>query len=397
MNSNRKFQHEFIVDKESKVIRFADKSFSQFDVLKSVSSVVSMFGIYGSDKQRYKQFYQQYGITPTHFKKCYNAIMKELWIVPVEKHVKRYAFGCNRKLQPAIVDKIWEAKNIIDQCEKDGVENIIPLVIAFGEDTASLKERFGKGAWKRITKQSMTRNSYIARRGDMIKDISLILDWPSYILKKGGTSGIQWNESGKWIIDQGLYPKSTVTYNYPQMRDMSRHMHLFQDTECMARELGKGFSAKWGVEKMQQKHDEYTKLIMLKRYSPNVCKCLEDFKHKTFEHEGLTATLCDSPLSVHEEGQIMHHCVGSYASSVDAGNYLVYSIKKDGVRLSTLGLRKKGNLWRYDQHYGYCNSHVQDENANVLVTNIIEKINSDYWKEKADAVALNTLNEEDCW
>jgi hypothetical protein len=68
----------------------------------------------------------------------------------------------------------------------------------------------------------------------------------------------------------------------------------------------------------------------------------------------------DNSADLYREGYFMRHCVGASAQEVMAGNYYVYSIRLDGKRIATAGLRKEGRPV-LDQIRGPCNVEVPGE------------------------------------
>lgn len=364
-------KHEFVIDRENRKFSFAGKEYASFRSIK-ISDVPSMFGIYGSTKNSYKQFNEVYGITPTNFKKCFNAIMNDLWVKPIEKHAKRYAFNSTGKINPVALSMIWENLDKIQQCEKDGIENIIPFVCFKSKTPEELKKEYGKSLWKTICKQSMTRNKHIARVPRNV-DVNSAVKLPSYFLKMGGNAGIFWNESTVWAFNHGLYNKKAKY----ALADLRKWMNTYDDTKRMAVQLGKKFNHNWTPDKLNEKHEEFVHAIMLKRYSPKPHEHLVNFKHKVVEHHGFVAELLQSPLAIREEGEAMHHCVGGYAEMVAEDKYLVYSIKKDGQRSSTLGIWKQNGKYEFNQQYGVCNRYVTDEFEKSIGKMIVEKLNEE--------------------
>lgn len=366
-------KYDFVVDKENKTVSFADKQFNYYKTIKSVGGVLDMFSIYSAGKagEGYKTFTKTYGITPSNFKKCFNAIMRKVWIEPVEKHVMRYAFTASKKVNSQKLNAIWDNKSTIEQCEKDGTDNIIPFVVSTGMTPQQLKSKMGKSVWKKVTKQSMTRNTYLARgRLELVQNA---IDFPSHVLKKGGMICVPWDSSGKWILESGVFQK--VRKERFQHRELNNALNLYRDTERMASQLGKKFCSSWTPEKMKEKHEDFTRLVMLKKYSPEPFEHLKEFSVNNIRINDVVAELCNSPLAVREEGEVMHHCVGSYADYVARNEYLVYSIKKNGVRSSTLGVWVEDGKYRFSQHYGYCNKRVEDAEEIEVVSLVMEQLN----------------------
>ena len=81
----------------------------------------------------------------------------------------------------------------------------------------------------------------------------------------------------------------------------------------------------------------------------------EDGKFRALE-------LC-SAQALHEEGQAMRHCVGSYAKRCATGSSAVFSVqgkRSDGTwrREGTLELSRSGSTWSFSQYRGPCNARV---------------------------------------
>jgi hypothetical protein len=62
------------------------------------------------------------------------------------------------------------------------------------------------------------------------------------------------------------------------------------------------------------------------------------------------------------EGQLMRHCIGTYASLCRKENLRAFSIRntKDGERVATLTVKRapRGRIWRVDELFGYNNTLV---------------------------------------
>lgn len=373
------FKYEFNVDKEGRVIEFAGKVFEKFTPLPDATSACSAMGICPEKQGRhFKEFNEKFGITPNHFRKKFYAAMMELWYDPVKKDANKYCYT-PRGIQPGLLNRLFEQKEALDQCKKDGVQNIEPLVFYLNKSPKELRELFGKGLWKSLCKNSMTRNLYIAKLWDKIPDtwqprvkrVSIMQQFPSYILKQG-------RKSIYWTFDEfDLWVYLTVGKKMSSRSEVQRVKAMVWDTKQMAKQLDKHWSFDWSYSKMCEKHDEYSKVILAKEYSSEPFEHLMDFKLKEFSFKEYNAVLCESPLSIQEEGRAMHHCVGSYADSVAAQKYLVYSVRKDGKRSSTIGISVRDGKYELDQHYGHCNKRVDCANEVEVRKLLIAKLNEE--------------------
>ena len=89
-------------------------------------------------KELCKQFFNDHGVTPTYVRKRINAFMKE--------RVFDAAPNCNKLLFKGAKSGVgtkwdrFEYEEIAEQCKKDGIENVIPVVVKFGMTPQELKK-----------------------------------------------------------------------------------------------------------------------------------------------------------------------------------------------------------------------------------------------------------------
>lgn len=371
---------EFVVDYENKVVEFCGERWDRFFYIINAKHACNLLGIYSNYTINKsikvwagQQFTTTYGITPTNFKRKFNAIMQELWIKPVEKHLKTYAFSYAGKIAPNKVIRLHENKRLIEQAEKDKLDNIIPFIYVSGKSPKELKEVFGKCLWKRLCKNSKTRNVLIGKiwmnneeyinQTQTKEIISTLNQFPSKYLKRGFRSPYNFDDGGLYCIRNKM---------------PSNFQYFYNDTKRMANQLGETFNSKWSPRKIKEKHEEFTSKINEKKYSKDTYPAVKDIA-KRFTNKEFTAELLQSAYDIYTEGVSMRHCVGSYAGDVANGDYLVYSIRdKDNNRYSTLGIRKdRDNKWVFDQHYKYKNKQVNNDDVKELPKIIIEQLNKE--------------------
>lgn len=386
---SRKYTYEFIVDTESKTVSFADFKHSHYFLIKTPQDALSALGVYGSPKKANQEFNEKYGLTPTKFKKIWNAIQRKVWVEPVEKYIMRFGFNSRGKICPHRLGDIWDSLELIKQSEKDCTENIIPFQIKHGKDTKMLREHYGKGVWKKLCANSMTRNKHIAsvvggRNAHDGSTIENVIQMPSWMLKKGRQNPYGWGKMGLHCYQ--LFGKDNI-------RDMVRYQNLARDCQQMASQLGYSFDPlKHSYESTLEKHNEYKEKINLKKYSKDPFIWMKDIT-KVVEHRGYKAELLDNAFDIRNEGERMHHCVGAYSGYCAEGEYMVWHVSKDGEPCSTIGIQKEttyqyfqdpmlerkevGFKWEIQQHYGICNKHVEDEDEKELAQLVVNLINKE--------------------
>jgi len=95
-----------------------------------------------------------------------------------------------------------------------------------------------------------------------------------------------------------------------------------------------------------------------------------------------SATALNTGARLFEEGKQMHHCVSSYAEQCAAATHRIYSIKKNGERVSTLCLEPQldgeGHFtgWKNTQNRCACNATINDADALDFARRVVEAANA---------------------
>lgn len=254
----------------------------------------------------------------------------------------------------------------INEAERDGLYNLIPVILTHGASPQDIRARIGRGAWRRVANNSVSRNLLIMhatrRRKEEARAASFVslLEMPSGVMP-----GIMRLETGGIGNDEIIAARITPL---KRPREFRQTIDLVRDTRRMM--LPDEFNPQRGFARMRREHELATKAIMERRYSSKVFA--EDW---SFEDEGFLATLLTSQASIATEGAVQHHCVASYARSAAMREYAVFRI--EGKERATAGVRDG----RVDQVYGACNAQVSDEcrafanklAANYAASNIVER------------------------
>lgn len=383
------FKHDFIVDKENKVVMFADLEAHQYITFPTAKSVLNWSFIgckYGYGKTGFKQFTDKYGITPTNFRRKFNAIMTELWVKPVEEWVVQYGFSSNRQVCSEKLRRIYKALPLIEQCKKDGLDNIIPFVLVLNKTPQELRKGFGKGLWKRLCKNTKTRNKLIAEysKGCTLT-VKAVKDVPSSILKRGkrGILGFRYRPSVIYALPALINKYGVRGLSGAHIEKPIRDLRIIQDTISMAEQLGRPIS-QMSMEKWYEKHDQYAEEINARKYSKETYECFKGIpdRLKSVSHGNITASLLTSPYDIVMEGKTMHHCVGMYSDRVEDGKYLVYHIDDGEGEESTAGFNfflnndiKVNKQASLQQHYGVCNKMLDKKKYSKIIEAIIEEWN----------------------
>jgi len=375
-------KYEFKVDKDKQRIIFGNLVI-EAGVTYKAKNIVNFAGLSAS-KDGYKQFNSRYDFPAKGLAKHVNRIFMEMLVDPVRKYSTRYAFN-NTGPNMNVIKKLNEVKPILDQCELDGIENVQPICLLLGKNPADCKLELGRTLWKKLCKNSLTRNTYLYKIlrsrfstqsvGDALKDLN---KFKSKYLKRGKNIGqthvVNFNQYGLWSQETGGRYRMAI------------------DTEAMANRLGEKFSLAWSKDKMLRKHDEYSLETQRRReaeilernakYDRQWESIAKYLPLEFVELNGYVASLIKTPKQLHREGEVMRHCVGGYSSYISNGEYLVYSITdSSGNKVSTLGLLLPNDQTDsplrciIDQHYGRYNSEVAEESALQLADLVVTSVN----------------------
>lgn len=308
-------------------------------------------------------FTDTYGITPSKVAKIAKGILYEQVVKPNPHWAKLCRKG--NWLPGASMQEFLEHNDLYEQCAKDRTENIIPLVALFGMDAKGLRELFGKNPWKKIVKNTYSRNRLIfinimsnAEYIDhgILSRKKRFLYWnefPSTTLKSRYVK----SENAPWWMFEMAFketkqPLKALLEGMYAPKGCSPTTDIvmeIKDTQRMASRLEQPFDQNWSYRRIKEEHN---RLTLLERDRQQILRASRDVTYAerlkiNFKdlHKWLDVVrwgdCVGTPLlnmqEVIDEGSKQGHCVGSYADYCAQGGYVVYSLEKNGVK-STLGV-----------------------------------------------------------
>lgn len=110
---------------------------------------------------KYKIFYEKYKITPSNFKKVFNAIMLEIW--SVKPYLSNFCYNYKGCIDTDSVLHLHKILHLLKETEQSNKTQITPFVFYTGLAEKELKEIFDK-YWENILKNSKTRNLLICKK-----------------------------------------------------------------------------------------------------------------------------------------------------------------------------------------------------------------------------------------
>lgn len=345
------------------------------------------------------------GTSPVHFLKVWRGCMYDKWIRPYKELLDIIAYrkrGHNPEIVRAFYRQLKLYPHQSSYCQQalaDGQRNLVPLIYSSMLSPQEIRELVGKGAWKKLCRNSMTRNKIIAQyeRGH----------WKTIIdLNNSFLSGVKDYSRGINPLVYAVANRIGKEQRVLTKKDDLKVIYLkVCDTELMAARLGETMNPNWSWKRLQEEHDRMAKAITAMRYPKTFINSLQEFRRNGLssftgnlrKEDGVIkyeAVLLDTPYDIAMEGKEMKHCVASYIPEVSRGKYLVYSIRKNGERYSTLGIVlstgwpvsklvnpdgttvKMNGVWKFDQHYIKYDKPVDDKFAKDWAVHLIEKINA---------------------
>lgn len=338
-------------------------------------------------KEEAKKFHEQHGIRATNVVKIARGIVYN----EVYKQFPEWYKLCRTTSWAPAGHRFeyLETEELLQQCRKDGIANIIPIVAYFKKSPQELKKALGETTWKKLCKNTYSRNRLLFLRSDARLTP---VDWnvvPSTILK----SRTHFTpEVYSWLIRTQDIPLK----NYSKDYNIQREASIYIDTQRMCIGAGETFNPNWSKRRMKEEHDRLSRMqqeIANRRQAERnaeYAKLLKvDFRelHKGLEvmefDSGVVAVPLVNMQQVQEEGSKMHHCVSSYASMCANGEYIVWHLTKGSVE-TTLGITVQHENYIFavskdkytlQQHYGFCNAAVEDADLKAAAKSVVKMLN----------------------
>lgn len=359
---------DLVIDEVEKVVKWKGQNFHFHHYpLKN-----TYFANKGKDGTGWKVFHAQHGYTASTLTKIINKSLAKMWISPLPDWAVGLCYkGKKIGWDKGKVNKVHSLYSLLSQTIEDGNKHVLPFVFKEEKDTQQLKESFGKGAWKRLCKNTHHRNKVLASMHYSRMNLNVFLD-PSYPTSLIPT-GTEKKELVEWAKEKRVCTKLG--------KEWGRYRNSILDSYLLAERLGKQLTKKDFPETLEGwkvLHDALKDEVNTLRYSKSKWPHISELKWSYDKELGFDVVLYDNALDILTEGKEMHHCVAGYSERAARKEYLVFSIRKDGKHHSTLGVyvRKNGTVY-FDQHYKKCNQPLEsNDGARIVASQIIETLNN---------------------
>lgn len=338
--------------------------------------------------ERYRHFTSAFGITPSNFRKIFNAAAWNLWVKPIEPWAWSFAYTRNG-FKPRILNRIGAALPILSSLYPD-TYNIAPIVILYNRPLPEIKSILGRKLWRDLCHNSKTRNRLImnavlaqvdegaAPEGESVRgidrrSIEFLNTVPSTFLARPRAA-----ENARIYMEmRHAHPNLALrAFVDPKASFLADSFYTIRDTIRMYEQMGHEPPSHITMRSWKQKHEEITKLQRLGQYPHRAFKWLDvdpDLKN-TYKFDRFQFRPLCTPYEVYREGEVMGHCVASYVPDINAGRYVVWSVYEDGAHKGTLGCSRRtphtGRL-TFNQlkgHHNSCLSHDTETMSIHLIT-----------------------------
>ena len=350
-----------------------------------VLPVVRTFAPRDRDGSSAKYFTNKFGVTPSNLCKIIAGVV-------LEKVVKAHPewdklFASKRSWHHGNKFEYIEYEPEMQQCRKDGIPHLIPFVGKFGKTPQELKKHFGAAKWKKVCKNTYSRNKLLANTRVEYEAHATILNLKSDALRYVHNDSLIMPMS---LIDD--IRKDLKLKSYKAMHKNSSYILAFNIVRDTLRGVPNA-KLTWSYRRFKEEH---AKMVQSQTLEANKARAERDeeyakrlkinFKdlHSWLEpvefESGVKAIPLMNMQEVILEGSTMRHCVGSYAELAARGGYVVWHLTKGEVE-ATLGINAGYDLvtcrkYSFQQMYGKFNEIIADGDFKKAADWIVDKMNS---------------------
>lgn len=267
--------------------------------------------------------------------------------------------------------------DILKEYISDGNAHMAGYGLTLG-NASTAKEMLGKGLWKQLCRNSLSRNDLICkilvytslttkdlRRGNglSIKGLVMFLNKiPSTLFKRFSAQDIMTTYLvSKHTCTPDLIGKVVKYLNKPLCRiddrEIMRYNDIISDTFRM---IPTDYNPEWSIKRIIKEHKDAAGRALLSKASTKIFSSV-DILPNIYSHGDFTASICKSAYDMVLLGIQENHCIGTYSRYVEHGHYIAYLITDTNGLASSIGIKNPNStLYLPNQHYHSYNAHVED-------------------------------------
>lgn len=262
------------------------------------------------------------------------------------------------------VNNYFSMQKTISRTKEDGLQNIIPFIILFRRTPKSLRKILGKGTWKKIHKNSFTKNKNI---------VSTCYDTVPFF----STTVKKKIQCIRVLVNHNHFPKNTnirgdilihcvkcIDYTpkaipFKKKQEMSG---IISDLYSMKKQYFPHFkiNPNWKYRKIKEEHDALSDLLAIKEINIDGIGANQVFpnqkRFESFIENTKNITNLNTIELFKNESKKMRHCIASYAKKSYEGTYLAFHIEDDKGNHATAGFNVQEPFIKLDQIKSYRNN-----------------------------------------
>ena len=335
-------------------------------------------------KEAYRKAGNILGVSVAQYVKQVKGAANRAYIDAVNPLIRRFclrhlpvAGGKHSKctIDPIMVDLVNNSADILREYIRDGNEHLAAFGLLVGNANVAATT-LGKDLWRRLCKNSKTRNDKICLAvckcvikedtPDSLKaKIEHFLSTPTTMLQRlnNETLVISCSVATMWEIE-ALLPKIMKHLGGPMCKVKSSKVHNLLTTINDTANMRDRFNPNWSIKRMLSEHAAGVRDLMAKTYSKALFNSVNFFTRR-YDYKGCTAELLTSAWAIGVHGKEQGHCVGGYAELVAGGIYSIYRLTDAEGTVSTLGIANPADYYFccVDQHRLAFNAEVTNENV----------------------------------
>lgn len=219
---------------------------------------------------------------------------------------------------------VMKHRSIIRQAQMDGIEQVAPICVAFGLPPDMARAKIGKGLWKRVHASKLNHNVH---RGHL--KLTTRLDFETIMAIPTGAL----NEAHGMIKHRGEQAFAVAVQMAKTRADLRRILHIVADCQRMGAQI----NPQWSERRLNEEHDMQARAWAKRTVSPTPWA-----EPWSCEINGYSFTRLVSDADYAEEGQVMRHCVASYANGGRSGRETTFRI--EGAHRATVSFGHGGHI-----------------------------------------------------
>ncbi len=235
----------------------------------------------------------------------------------------------------------WRRMNgTIKQAEADGIDHVVPMLLAFNATVPEARAMVGRKVWREIHRSTLNQN---AHRAGAMYNLKFSLSEAMQIPAKHSRHFVT-------LARNYTFPAALFSLKSDKLKQRETISIVARDFIRM----GGVLNPEWSVSRLKREHDAKAIEGLLEKAdsTPFLKSWFGDF-------DGYSFSLLCSEADFAIEGITQRHCVKSYARSSKRGDIVVFRVMGPERATASFGTRQRYSM--DSQIKGFANSEVSDD------------------------------------